>query len=213
MHVDPRHLLGYPFDYIRQQVFTRRHEPPQPQAGTNMAITWNALGPILAATGSGSLTKLGTATVAGAAATTLTLSGLDLSAYRAFLVIFDFDNATGSNSTVSLYFNADTTATNYNIESISFSNTTVAATRANSGAIDVLSANETGTGFFIIRNDQNGRPRAMGLVNDGASASIIGRLMFHSWTSATNVTGLTFSGSVATSLAIGSTFTVYGIAL
>jgi hypothetical protein len=50
MHVDPRNLLGYPFDYIRQQVFSRRIEPPRPQAGANVTLTWNALGPVIAAT-------------------------------------------------------------------------------------------------------------------------------------------------------------------
>jgi hypothetical protein len=53
MHVDPRHLLGYPFDPIRQQVFSRRIELPRPQAGNNITLTWNALGPVIATTASG----------------------------------------------------------------------------------------------------------------------------------------------------------------
>ena len=54
MHVDPRHLLGYPFDPIRQQVFAPKHHVPQSQAGTGITLTYNALGPII--TGSAGVT-------------------------------------------------------------------------------------------------------------------------------------------------------------
>lgn len=156
------------------------------------------------------LVKIGTATVLGAAATTLTLSGLDLSAYAGFYIEFALDNATGSSSNISLYYNGDTTATNYNRTGITVI-TSATVTNGNDGVFGNMPINETSTGQIWIKNDRDGRPRANNLENRGASSAGTARINWHSWTSASNVTSITFSASIASSLAVGSTFTVYGI--
>lgn len=161
--------------------------------------------------GGGAMTLLGTATVAGAAATTLTLSELNLSAYKAFFATFRLDNATGSAANISLYYNADTTATNYYVQSVSGSNTTVSGARGNSAILATMDANETLTWTATIVNDLDGRPRAFLHLSDGAAASVVMHVESHVWTSATNITGITLSSAIASSLAIGSTFSVWGI--
>lgn len=161
--------------------------------------------------GSGAMTNLGTATVTGSAATTLAISGLDLSAYKAFLVTFALDNATGSSGALSLFYNSDTTATNYQRQRISATSTTVAGGRSNDPALDNLVANETNTGYAWISNDRDGKPRAWVFSSSAAPASVALIMQSIVWNSATNITGITISSSVANSLAIGSTFTVFGV--
>jgi hypothetical protein len=174
--------------------------------GPGVAPYWAAI------PGSGSgFTFLGTATVSGAAATTLTLSGLDLSAYKAWFVTIALENATGSTASVSLYYNADTTATNYREQALTGNGTSASAGRANDGIVIALTANETSTGTFIIQKDRDGKARCISCQNRGAPAAIIMQFIAHMWDSATNPTGMTLSSSVSNSLAIGSTYSVWGI--
>lgn len=177
--------------------------------GTNLSITGTTLD--AAGGGSGSLTALGTATVAGSAATTLTLSGLNLASYKGFIIVMALDNATASNADVSLYYNADTTATNYNRQSLGADGASVSGARANTAQIGTIPASETLTGSIEIANDRDGRPRATSRFNRDAGSVLKFSLFITAWTSATNVTSITLSSSVATSLAVGSTFTVYGL--
>ena len=179
--------------------------------GTDVEAALQELGAGGGGGGSGAMTLLGTATVAGSAATTLTLSGLNLGASKSFVVDFALDNATASVASISLYYNSDTTATNYYRQSLFNGGTTNSTSRGNESVVIVLAASETATGSFKIIKDRDGKPRAWGQVNSAAPASIEQRVFSHAWTSATNVTGITLSSSVANSIAIGSTFHVYGI--
>jgi len=182
---------------------------------TNANITVDESGNVTAAAngtaGGGGMSHLATQSVSGSAATTLAVSGLDLSAYKAFLVLFSLDNATGSAAVISLYYNADTTATNYQEQSLTINGATLTGARANDARIANLDANETVTGEFRVINDRDGRPRANVTGNRGAAASVILQTHAHVWTSATNVTGITLSSSVANSLAVGSSISVFGI--
>lgn len=164
-----------------------------------------------AGAGGGAMTLLGTATVSGAAATTLTLSGLDLSLYKHFWLVMALDNATGSSALISMYYNADTTATNYHRESLSCSATTVTAGRANDAVLATLAANETQTMIMFIANDRDGKPRNICYANRDAPSVVIGSNTWHCWVTAATITSITMSSSVASALAIGSTFSVWGV--
>lgn len=172
-----------------------------------------ALDEIAAAVGitGNAMTYIGSASVSGSAASSVAISGLDLDSYRAFLVTFAFNNATGSDSDISLYYNADTTATNYDRQALTVSSTTTTAARANTGYAFTVPANDVVNGTIWITKDRDGHPRCNIQSNRGALASIVLQLLAHGWTGTANVTGMTFSASVANSLTVGSVFNVFGV--
>lgn len=154
---------------------------------------------------------LGTATVEGAAATDLTISGLDLSAYTAFKVIAKLKNATASVPSISLYYNADTTATNYHSQNFTSSNTSNTGSRANDAILSSIAANALADFTADITSDVDGKPRATFSFCEGVTTGIRYRVGAHLWVTAANVTTITLSSSVASALDVGSTFSVYGI--
>jgi hypothetical protein len=160
---------------------------------------------------SGSQVLLGTATVAGAAATTLTVSALDWSAYTAFQVISKVKNATGSNSNISIYYNADTTATNYHRQLHYGNGTSSQASRGNDGVIFTMLASASANFQARITEDLDGKPRVIASANSGNTTGMYHYAAASQWVTASNVTSITLFASVASSLAIGSTFSVYGI--
>lgn len=161
--------------------------------------------------GGGSMTTIGTFTVTGSAATTLAASGLDLSAYKAFFVLVKADNATGSPAAVSMYYNADTTATNYYTQSHSRDNSTSGGSRSNSAVVFALDANENTNAAIHVFKDLDGKARAMSSSIRGAASAVQLNNHYMVWTSNANVTDIKLSSSVSNSLAIGTTMTIYGI--
>lgn len=159
----------------------------------------------------GAMTYVGSATVSGAAATTLAISGLDLDTHGRYYCELIADNATGSAAQVSLYYNADTTATNYNRQGVLANGTGVTAARGNDGILAVMDASENLVLTFTICNDFDSKARARSFGNYGASASLKLRDFAHSWTSTANVTGITIRSDVASSLAIGTVLKVWKI--
>lgn len=157
------------------------------------------------------MTHVGSATVTGSAASVLSISGLDLSADESYCIEIQLENATGSTANISLYYNSDTTATNYYVESVSADNASLVSSRANTGLINTLPANECMGGRMWISNDRGGKPRARVDSSRDAAASIVFRSVSHIWNSATNVTGITISSSVSNSLAVGSKIRVFKI--
>ena len=186
-------------------------------AGTNVTITVNDPGDTItiaaAGGGSGAMTLVGTATVAGSAATNLTLSGLNLDADGHYQIQFTFGNATASNAVLSMYFNADTTATNYDAQSSTIAGAgTPTNARTNNALLCTLEASETATGTIWTRKDLNGRPRSMIQAVRAAPAVVNWQQVAPVWTTAgTNVTGITISSSVASALAVGSFFKVFKV--
>jgi hypothetical protein len=160
--------------------------------------------------GVGDVAFIGTATVSGAAATTLTLSGLDLSSYKCVFLSWSFDNATGSSSNLSIYYNADTTATNYETQVLTGNGSSVSSSRANDAFVIGLVANEPSIGTAVIRYDQDGKARWTSVLNRGPAATMLLQIGGQMWTVAGAITGITVSASVASSLAIGSTFSLWG---
>ncbi len=161
--------------------------------------------------GGGSMTTIGTFTVTGSAATTLAATGLDLSAYKAFFVVVNAENATGSTATISLFYNADTTATNYYRQNLVANNATISGARANNANVFALDANECTDAQMFISRDLDGRARSRTDSSRGAASSVQMNQYNGVWTSTSNVTDITLSSSVSNSLAVGTTMTIYGI--
>lgn len=168
--------------------------------------------PTSASTTPAAMTLLGTVTVTGTAATTLSMVGLDLSAARHFVLEISLKNATASGANISCYYNGDTTAANYHEQLLTGYAGGASAARTN----DAIMMSLTGSGFADatgnIWNAQDGKPVAAFIVapREGAAISnIFIRHWAHMWNFANNVTTITLSSSVANSLAPGSYFRVW----
>lgn len=176
-----------------------------------------ALGNVGGGSGGG-LSFVGSATVSGAAATTLTLSGLDLDTDGRYLIFYAFKNATTSTATISLYYNSDTTATNYQRQTADFSGSTPTIQQANDAGVLGLQSTTGGVngdnnGYFFIANDVSARPRLVNIQSRDGTTGLRVQLVSHYWkTSGANVTGITFSSSVASAFAIGSTAQLWKMA-
>ena len=166
---------------------------------------------ISAATGV-ALTLVGQSTVVGSAATTITVSGLNLDADDTYVIQLALKNATTGAFNASLFYNSDTTAANY-----------VADVTTNGGAVQANNAIFLGaaasSSMEAVMLGMINRPvtRVMAVMllaqSNNTSASTRQQGAAHMWaTTATNVTGITISSSVANTLDIGSKLTVFKLA-
>lgn len=166
---------------------------------------------INAFSGSATFGYVTSVSVTGSAASSLAVSGLDLDTDKMYLVKGIFKNATGSASDIALYYNSDTTATNYYREGFTANNATLTGSRANNGLCCVLTASQSSNFLTWIFKDFDGIPRAFSFTIRGTPSGVILQFFMHGWTASTSVTGTTFSASVANSLSVGSTVHIYKI--
>jgi hypothetical protein len=138
----------------------------------------------------------------------ITLSGLITTQYRFIQFRAMLKNNTGIGSEINLYFNGDTTATNYYSRRIS--NATASGV-INSAYILTLSASDyiniIGESSFDINNDI----RTFVNAPEDSATSLNARFGSHLWTTAANITSITFNSNQASGLAIGSKLFAYGI--
>lgn len=180
-------------------------------------VAWNAAGStfemVPGSGGSGAMIYLGQATVTGAAASTLAISGLDLDADGRYYIEFGLKNATASAAQIDLFYNADTTATNYDSQVLGGIGTSASAGRGNNGRITDLLASSCSQGDMTVSKDLDGKPSTVSASRLGSTTAIRVIMASHLWrTAGTNVTGLTLSSSVANSLAVGSYVKVWQVA-
>lgn len=147
--------------------------------------------------------------VTGSARTEVTFSDLDGNADGGYVVVMRAINATANLSNISICINGDTTGANYYTQYVSFGGTTVVASRYQSHDWGILAAsakmasvsNVVVVGSIAKIFSQSNRL-------DGSAA-----MLYHALTdytvSISNITSLTILASVANSLAIGSTFSIY----
>jgi hypothetical protein len=158
------------------------------------------------------------ATVAGTPATSLTLSGLDLNADQRYFIRGSFKNATTSTAVASIYFNADQTATNYNKESLSASGTTVTGNGANDAICMGVDASNAGVGAgdteftaFVFKTQSGFVIADVNSFRTGNTTRLVQRIAVQWKTAGTNVTGITFLMSVASSLTVGCKLEIWKI--
>lgn len=185
-------------------------------AGTHTGITFtydDANNKISAAVsgggGGGAVSLVGTVTVTGSAATSLTMTGLDLATDGCYIIHAVLKNAAASAANVALFYNSDTTATNYWEQVLSIDGTSVNAARGNDAFALSMDASIPVFAEVVLRRDLDGYPRShVRNVRSGNTSAKI-QLFTHVRNNTANVTSITLSSSVASSLAVGSFFKVF----
>ena len=151
-------------------------------------------------------------TVLSGAAQEITVSGLDLSSDENYHVEISVKNATISDLTLSLYYNGDTTATNYYHDRITGDGGSIGGARSNTA---LLASNlEAGALARIattlpIGLDLDGKARSGWIVNRAETTLFLQQQVIHRYQIAANITSLTVRSSTASSLASGSYIRVW----
>lgn len=149
---------------------------------------------------------VGEAVVTGAAATSMTLSGLDLDADEIYEFELSFDNATASTGTVSMFVEGDTTATNYDRVIASYGS---GGTYTNNANLVGLAASDSHWVQGSMTRDLEGRARVLARANYDVDANLSYQDIVWRYRTSSNVTSITITSSVASSLAIGSFLRVW----
>lgn len=143
------------------------------------------------------------------ASTSIIVTGLDLDTDGDYELDIYLTNATASTALVSLYYNADTTATNYDRSKLGFNHTTLTGGRANDAVMGVM--NPSTIAFYKVNvSVRAGRVFCITQGMEKTTTTLEWSSFAHQWrTVGTNVTALTFTSSVASSIGIGSIVKVW----
>lgn len=154
--------------------------------------------------GGGAMELVGTYTVAGSAVTTINIPSLDLSAAGTYILEVNAKNNTATNGYVNLYFNGDTTATNYENQSLTGSAGTVGANRLNNAQAFHLYVSATAHATMEIVVDLDGKASVISKSRENTGAALVLRSIVLTWLTAANVTSIDLTAAVANAFAVGS---------
>jgi len=143
--------------------------------------------------------------------TTLTYTGLDLDAAKAYLMLLMFTNPTTSTAEYSLFYNNDTVAANYYNQALWASGTTIYASRANNAHISGAVAGQQANVTLWIFRDPAGYVRAIPFENLREPASIVLRIRSHIWVTTANVTRIDIMATVAGAIGVGSKVLIFRV--
>jgi hypothetical protein len=149
------------------------------------------------------------AEVTGAAATNITISGLDLDTDVVYMVAFDLDNGSGSTININFFANGDTTGANYYVQSTTVNNATVTNARSNTANPTSILTTDTCSGEMWIRRNFDGIVMGRYVCNRASGVSMIDVRGTWAWQTANNLTSLTINSSVASAFSIGSKVRIY----
>jgi len=155
--------------------------------------------------------KIAEKTVSGAAVTTVSFTGLDLDADKRYLLIFVVTNPTASSSYYDIYFNGDTTRTNYYRQWLGAASTSISAARANDPAIISLGAGKEVFCIVEIMRDPAGIPRFSTNNNIDDTSAVAINLNYGAWITSANVTSIDITAGTANAIGIGSKFILFKV--
>jgi len=142
--------------------------------------------------------------VTGTAVTSIDITGLDLDAAKAYYIIFRTGNPTATANRISIFYNNDTIPGNYFNQYIWASGTGLSASRLNNGEVCIADAGQYAMFEGLLIRDSNASPRAIVRVSETYPDAVRLLMRTHIWTVETNVTTVTFSGSQANGLGVGT---------
>lgn len=145
-------------------------------------------------------------------ATIVTFSGLDMSEDKIYKLFIATEEATDAgDSNLSLFFNGDTTQTNYFNQFIEAIDTTITGARQNNASVVKIFNNHGAFGELTITKDPTGNVRTLSLSSSSQPTSLRLLNRFHIWNDTANVTSITISSATASALKAGSVFTLYKV--
>lgn len=173
---------------------------------SDLAVTISKLG-------FGVLQKVAETTVTGSPVTSISFTGLNLNTDKVYWVFYKLKNASASASAINLYFNNDTTATNYYRQRLYVNNTTLDAGRTNDANwLGGLEIGARQTGFIVIQANPDGNGEATIFVTDEAGAGIALTIIHQiagKWSGTANITRIDFTAGVTNAIAVGSRISIF----
>jgi len=159
----------------------------------------------------GTWEKIVETTVTGTAVTTISITGLDLDAAKAYLLLLRFTNPTTSDTGYAMYLNADTTGTNYWRQYMWASGTSIAGNRVNDATFSSASAGEESIVWAVMARDPAGYVKV--LTNTALRDPSAVWILFQGWTWTTtaNVTQIDITASVTGAIGIGSRVIIFKV--
>ncbi len=149
-----------------------------------------------------------TAEVTGSAATSIDITSLDLDADGSWLIVIEMQQG-ASGGQVDLFFNGDTTQTNYDRQQFSVSHTTFSGSRANDAQFFDTSADDDHFIVAQLARTVDGRVRTVHIGTFDEAASMRFQGYAHAWRTSGNVTQLTLTNTAANGFAVGSKVKIY----
>jgi len=147
--------------------------------------------------------------VTGAAVTSIDFTGLDINTDKSYRIEFEWiTGASGANCY--LYYNNDTTITNYHYQLLSGNGATTTSARVNSAIVAITAANLRSYAVidvatvdgYACADSSNTRDIGIGLIRSGFGQN-------KSSATVTNITQLTLTSSVANQIDIGTKVRIY----
>lgn len=154
-------------------------------------------------------TLVASATVSGSASTTISIPSITIDKTKKYRIYITSKNVVGSTINISIYFNGDTTASNYNSEILLISGSTVTGAAISDSLITSISASSNACIISDMVFDIDTKPRLLSNTSRDAGSSI---KLYNSttfWNSASAITSVLVQSSVASSLAIGSKIEIF----
>jgi hypothetical protein len=144
------------------------------------------------------------------AGNTLAVSGLDLDSQRGYFFHLRVRNINAGATAIYMNYNADLTQTNYDGQVLKGAASSPTAVRVNDGSLGSLLASNSGDFVGFIFRGADGIIRAIVVAPGAWSTNIEVREVAHSWrTPSVNLTGITFSSSVANGIDANSQAQIY----
>jgi len=159
----------------------------------------------------GTWEKVAEVNVTEAAVTTITVTGLDLDAAKAYMILMETKNPTATSGHVQVFCNGDTTTTNYWTQGVTGYGTTVSAGRMNASYWISSHAGQSIIGHGIMMRPPDGQPRLTGFSNKYGAASLEICMRVVHYTIAGNVTRLDFTHTVAGGLDVGTKVLIFKV--
>lgn len=142
--------------------------------------------------------------------TTITITGLDLDAAKAYMILFKRKNPLALTSSIYVYFNNDTDLANYIHQWLDANGTTLTANRTNSASFAYTEAGESGFVVAHIMRTPDGFPRITCLENRRETTLMIG-IKSNLYTVNINVTRIDIVAFQAGAIGAGSKLILFKV--